>query len=61
MGFTIMCHLPPSLLYYLGYGNFAFHDKPCGLLTLSGLALEQFQFFNQDSVKDQLKIILGEK
>ena len=61
-GFIIMCHLPPSLLlYYLGFGNFAFHDKPRGLLTLSGLALEQFQFFNQDSVKDQLKIIMEKK
>ena len=37
-GFIIMCHLPLSLLYYLGFGNF----------TLSKLASEQFQFFNQD-------------
>jgi hypothetical protein len=40
---------------------FNYIDKPRGLLTLSGLALEQFQFFNQDSVKDQLKIIMGKK
>ncbi|CAG8660487.1 2865_t:CDS:1, partial [Funneliformis caledonium] len=59
-GFTIAAHIPSSyLIYYLGNGNFIELDEKVGLLTITGNALEQFHYFNQEETKKMLQRILG--
>jgi len=54
-GFTIAIHIPSSyLIYYLENGNFIRLDEKVRLLTITGNALEQFHYFNQEETKKML-------